>query len=285
MEIKLTHGSLFSGIGGGDIGFDLAGFDNRFQVENDPFCREVLEIRKSRWPNVQLFSDVRDVGKHNLPFVDVISGGFPCHDISTAGKKLGIGTYDNPTKRSGLWFEFARIIGECRPPWVLIENVPGLKIRGGDQVFSDLEAANYAFWPTVVGAEIFGAPHQRNRVWVLCHDNALGHRDFGERMGAEWEVPPDFQRALEEKSEEWGHWKHVVGPGNCGPRADAYPGIVRDVHGIPDWVDRLKSCGNAMVPLIPAFFAAFISEYERLARNNEIMTSCESNITTPTANS
>src|ERR1700678_1941479 len=115
----LTHGSLFSGIGGFDLGFERAGIKNVWQVEIDPYCQRVLA---KQFPDAERFDDVRTVGRHNLKPVDIISGGFPCQDISTAGKRAGIaeGT------RSGLWSEYARIIGELRPRFVVVENVAAL---------------------------------------------------------------------------------------------------------------------------------------------------------------
>lgn len=170
-ETVLTHGSLFTGIGGMDRGLEQAGFVTLWQVENASYNLKVLN---RRWPKVQKFTDVRECGKHNLARVDIISGGFPCQDVSAAGKGRGLGTPDNPTERSGLWFEFRRIVDELRPPWVLAENVYRLKSNGADRVLADLEALNYTCWPIVVGAENFGAPQERKRLWVLCRSNDAG---------------------------------------------------------------------------------------------------------------
>ena len=123
MTRKLRHGSLFSGVGGIDLGLAWAGFEVVWQVEIAPFARKILE---KRWPGVRKLYDVRRCGRDNLEPVDLISGGSPCQQISCAGKREGIGTPDSPTERSGLWFEYLRIIGELRPRWVLIENVSRL---------------------------------------------------------------------------------------------------------------------------------------------------------------
>jgi DNA (cytosine-5)-methyltransferase 1 len=168
---KLRHGSLFSGAGGFDVGLEWAGFETVWQVEKDDFNLKVL---RKHWPDVPKFTDVRECGdgrKHQLEPVDIISGGFPCQDVSSAGKRRGLGTPDNPTERSGLWFEFRRIVGEQRSRWVLIENVYRLKSNGADQVLADMEHLGYACWANVVGAENFGAPHERKRVWILCRRN------------------------------------------------------------------------------------------------------------------
>jgi DNA (cytosine-5)-methyltransferase 1 len=164
----LTHGSLFTGVGGIDRGLDAAGFKTKWQVELNPYCLKVLN---KHYPNVPKFNDVTKCGRHNLEPVNIISGGFPCQDVSIAGKRRGLGTADKPTNRSGLWFEFRRIVAELRPPWVLIENVYRLKSNGADQVLADMAQVGYACWPTVVGAENLGAPHERRRVWILCHRN------------------------------------------------------------------------------------------------------------------
>lgn len=111
-------GSLFSGIGGIDLGFERAGFEIAWQVEIDSAARSVLS---KHWPDVPKFEDVRQVGKSNLPRVDVIAGGFPCQDLSVAGKRNGI-----IGERSGLYFEMVRIIHELRPSFFVWENVPGL---------------------------------------------------------------------------------------------------------------------------------------------------------------
>src|SRR3990167_10929952 len=127
-------GSLFSGIGGLELGLEWAGVGRTvWQVELDPYCRAVLA---KHWPDAQRFTDVRDCNSTNLPPVDVLCGGFPCQDISDAGKRAGI-----TGARSGLWSEFARIIRELRPRYVVVENVRALLVRGIDTVLGDLAAA------------------------------------------------------------------------------------------------------------------------------------------------
>jgi len=128
--MKVTHGSLFSGIGGIDLGFEWAGIETKWQVEIDEYCQKLLSIR---FPHTEKFTDVRKVGSHNLEKVDIISGGFPCQDISIAGKGEGI-----DGKRSGLWAEMHRVISELRPRFAFIENVPMLTIRGGGELLATL---------------------------------------------------------------------------------------------------------------------------------------------------
>src|ERR1700689_2914339 len=123
----LTLGSLFSGIGGFELGFERTGkIKTVWQVEIDDYCRRVLG---SHWPAVSRYSDVREVGKHNLRPVDIVCGGFPCQDISNAGKRAGI-----DGERSGLWSEYARIVRELRPRFVVVENGAALLGRGMERV-------------------------------------------------------------------------------------------------------------------------------------------------------
>jgi DNA (cytosine-5)-methyltransferase 1 len=166
----VTCGDLFAGIGGMSLGLERAGFTVRWQVECEPYCENILA---RHWPDVARRRDVRFAGAATLEPVDLIAGGFPCQDVSAAGKGAGL----ERGHRSGLWREFARIVGELRPRWVLVENVPALRGRGADIVLGDLETAGYACWPVVVGARHVGAPHRRDRVWIVGRlENAAGER-------------------------------------------------------------------------------------------------------------
>jgi DNA (cytosine-5)-methyltransferase 1 len=159
---RLTLGSLFTGIGGIDLAFQRAGFNIAFQVEIDDYCNKVLE---RHWPNVTRHRDVRAVGSGNLPTVDVLAGGFPCQDISAAGKGAGI----KEGTRSGLWIEFARIIGEIRPRIVMLENVAAITSRDGTRVIADLTALGYdAEWGIISAADA-GASHRRERWWCVAY--------------------------------------------------------------------------------------------------------------------
>jgi DNA (cytosine-5)-methyltransferase 1 len=271
----LTHGSLFAGIGGMDLGLEWAGFETSWQVEINPFSNKILE---KRWPNVQRFLDVKDVGKHNLKSVDLISGGFPCQDLSVAagGKERGLLT------RSGLWFEYARILRELQPRWCIVENVPNLKTKGADRVISDLEETGYSCWASVVGAEAFGAPFQRERVFILAHHNSHGTKRLGEDVSSGWTLSPELERKVAQACQNWNYWKHELGTGNARSsgeaeesESDSYARGIGTVYGVPDWSHRLKALGNACTPVIPAILGSFIQNYEALQ--------CESNTTTLTA--
>jgi DNA (cytosine-5)-methyltransferase 1 len=223
--------SLFSGIGGLDVGLERVGMSCVAQVEIDPFCRAVLE---KHWPDVPRFSDVRDFNRRSIPGdVDLVCGGFPCQDISVAGKGKGIakGT------RSGLWREMFRIIRQFRPRWVLAENVPALRTRGYDRVHDALERIGYAVRPLVVGAWAVGAPHKRDRVWIVADRECVG-REW--REGLACRVLADRKDAgrVEGDGESAGEGVDVVAdPSECvrtprtGLRRDGEPRGRRELAG------------------------------------------------------
>lgn len=156
-------GSLFSGVGGLELGLERAihGAVTSWQVEIDPFCRRVLE---RRWPHARRFDDIHTVGAHNLDPVDVVCGGFPCQDISVAGRGAGL-----DGERSGLFFEYARIVREIRPRVIVMENVTALLARGLDRVLGELASCGYdAEWDCIPASAV-GAPHQRDRIWIVAH--------------------------------------------------------------------------------------------------------------------
>jgi len=169
----MTHGSLFSGIGGIDLGFEWAGIETKWQVEIDDYCQKLLSLR---FPHTKKFTDVRKVGSHNLEKVDIISGGFPCQDISVAGKGAGL-----EGERSGLWTELHRVISELRPRFAFIENVPMLTIRGGTRVISDLTEIGYDSEWQIVGADDVGAWHRRKRIWIVAYPGCNGRGNLQQR--------------------------------------------------------------------------------------------------------
>ena len=266
--MALRHGSLFSGIGMIDYGLELAGFETAWQVEKDLYCRAVLQ---KHWPDVPKHKDVKDCGQHNLTAVDLISGGFPCIDISGAGLKAGIGTQDAPTSRSGLWYEFHRIIQELRPHWVLIENVSRLvHTADGEKVISQMEGAGYACCPLVLGARVLGAPFERKRAWILCARNdAYSNDDVGAGVG-----PPDLlpaaTRAMEEACQEWLGLEHELASGVGRPNdsakeseSAAYADLMREVYVSPVPVERLKRIGNSAVFIIPALIGSWVAQVKK----------------------
>lgn len=156
----MKFGSLFSGIGAIDLGLEQAGMSCSWQVEIDEFAKLVLE---KHWPDVLRYCDVREVNGKKVEKVDLICGGFPCTDISVAGRGAGL-----EGVQSGLWYEMFRIVREMRPNWVLIENVSALRTRGADSILDGLEAQGYSCWPFVVGGREVGAPHKRQRIFIIA---------------------------------------------------------------------------------------------------------------------
>ena len=281
--------SLFSGVGGLDLGLERAGFQVVALCEQDAFCQAVLA---ERFPGVPVFTDVREVGTPTCPLphgIECIAGGFPCQDISAAGRGDGI-----TGERSGLWFEMLRIIGTVRPRWVVAENVPTLRTRGADTVLGGLEAEGYTARPLVVGANHTGAPHRRQRVFIvgsLANSSGAGlarrrHGQVG--AGSEQPLPAGergargegladshgSRRELERRSglldserAAYGHDAHrrdrwPSRPGEpqheweARRTTQAEPGLGRATDGLPAWVDsrerraRLRALGNAVVPQV-----------------------------------
>ncbi len=161
----MTFGSLFSGIGGFDLGFEKAGLQCRWQVENDISCQVILE---KHWPDVKRFGDIREITGKEMEPVDVICGGFPCQDLSVAGRRVGLSA-----ARSGLFYELLRIVSETRPRWFIIENVPGLlsSNQGRDMgaVIGSLAKLGYGIAWRVLDAQYFGVPQRRRRVFIAGH--------------------------------------------------------------------------------------------------------------------
>lgn len=161
--------ALFAGAGGGILGGHLLGWRTVCAVEFAAYPRSVLLARQrdGMLPRFPVWDDVRTFdGKPWRGHVDVISGGFPCQDISVAGKGDGL-----DGERSGLWSEMARIIGEVQPRFAFVENSPMLTSRGLDKVLGDLSTLGYDAEWGVVGADDAGAPHRRERIWIVAYTN------------------------------------------------------------------------------------------------------------------
>ena len=148
--MPLTVGSLFSGIGGFDLGLERAGMRVEWQVENNEFCREVL---KKHWPKVPCHYDITQIDWRDIPRVDLVCGGFPCQPFSLAGKRAG------KADDRYLWPEVVRCLDTLRPTWFLGENVPGIITLALDQVCADLESLGYTVWPVCIPACAVDAPH------------------------------------------------------------------------------------------------------------------------------
>lgn len=217
--------SLFSGIGGLDLGLERAGMKCVLQVEQNPFACAVL---KYHFPGIRRMNDVRDVTSADMKGVDLIAGGFPCQDISFAGDGAGING-----ERSGLWAEFFRIIRDSRPSFVLIENVSALLIRGIERVLGDLASIGYdAEWQTIQASD-FGLPHRRKRVFIVSYPNSFdGQTRMGDRKKTEIFRSDRIKRDA----------IHV----------QAAPGFDRMADGISTWIYQraVQGLGNAVaVPI------------------------------------
>jgi DNA (cytosine-5)-methyltransferase 1 len=238
-----------------DLGLDRSGMVCQWQVEIDPFRQEVLA---KHWPNVERLGDVKKCGKHNLRAVDLIAGGFPCQDVSNAGKRAGLdGT------RSGLWYEFARIICELEPRWVLVENVPGLLSidngRGFGTVLRDLAQSGYdAKWDCIPAAAI-GAPHRRDRVFVVAYAKSIiGH---GNTIDGIWS-----NAGMGQKGKLGRRDFEVLSPGSSWSLYQ--PAICRKDDGLSNRVDQLRALGDAVVPQVAEWIGQRILEIEG-ARNGQ----------------
>ena len=174
-ESMLTFGSLFAGVGGFDLGFQLAGMRCLWQVEIDDYANRVLQ---KHWPSVPRWRDVRTFPQPGFERPDVICGGFPCTDISAASStRAGL-----DGKYSGLWSEYLRIVRSLGPRFVVVENSSMLLVRGFDRLLIDLAASGYDAEWRVFSAYEFGAPHERERVYIVAYANAEHGK---KRMGSE----------------------------------------------------------------------------------------------------
>jgi DNA (cytosine-5)-methyltransferase 1 len=245
---KLRVLDLFSGIGGFSLGLERAGgFETVAFCEIEEFPRKVL---RKHWPKVPIYEDVRtltaDVLAGDGIAVDVITGGFPCQDISVAGRRAGIadGT------RSGLWSEIVRLVGELRPRYVIVENVANLlsgpsEQRGGwfGRVLGDLAECGYdAEWENIP-ASALGAPHRRERIWIIAYPAGKRRPEV-----ALYDIAANVRVAA-----EW--WSSInAGPlvGSCSwADWEKQSGIQLVVDGVPDGSHQCKASGNAVVPQIP----------------------------------
>jgi DNA (cytosine-5)-methyltransferase 1 len=272
---------LFSGIGGFSLGLERAGMRTVAFCEIDEYARAVL---RKHWPDVPCYDDVRNLTADRLRadgiHVDVICGGFPCQDISYAGKGAGLAG-----ERSGLWGEYARLISELRPRFVVVENVAALLGRGLAEVLGELATIGFdAEWHCIPAAAV-GAPHRRDRIWIIAYPKSEQNRRLqfaglapdvitsgddladapGERLtearGLRRDEPKERiagdGETLSDTARELSHgsvarteqaWQREPSNGNWW---SVEPDVGRVAHGVPRRVDRLRCLGNAVVPQIP----------------------------------
>jgi DNA (cytosine-5)-methyltransferase 1 len=226
--MMLTFGSLFAGIGGFDLGFERAGMKCKWQVEIDPYCRQVLW---KHWPDVPKWDDVRTFPPDFSNFwnVDVLCGGFPCQDISDAGSKSGI-----DGERSGLWRQYARIIRVLRPRFAVVENVAAVLDRGHERILGDMAAIGFDGEWEVLPACAFGAPHSRERMFYVFYPHGSQLRTSRTAEDQTWSTVLRFSGACQPRPmESW--W--ATEPEPCSV-----------VYGIPGVVDEIRPYGNSVVP-------------------------------------
>lgn len=238
--MSITFGSLFAGIGGFDLGFERAGMVCKWQVEIDDYATKVLA---KHWPHVHRERDIRECGKHNLERVDVICGGFPCQDISYTGLGAGL-----DGERSGLFFEAIRLVRQLQPRIIVLENVAALLTRGLDRVLGTLASIGYdAEWHCIPAA-VIGAPHIRDRVFILAHR---------ENSHVSQMCKKDARLCTEWTKRKFGRTDGLCqGDGRWAPE----PRVVRVVDGLPANVDRLRGLGNAVVPQVAEWIGRRIVE-------------------------
>ena len=245
---RMNELALFAGAGGGVWGGKLLGWRTVCAVECEPYAASVLAQRQNDGflPPFPIWDDVRTFdGKPWRGVVDVVSGGFPCQDISIAGKGAGL-----DGERSGLWKEMARIVLEVQPRYVLVENSPMLVSRGLATVLADLAAMGFDARWGVVGADDVGAPHERKRMWIVGFNPDEGYAG-GDGFAAGEDK--DFAERATAKAEQERHgWEHELGAVDVAQRADSYAGALRVLHGLADRSDRLAAIGNGQVPRVVA---------------------------------
>ena len=228
--------ALFAGAGGGILGGLLLGWRTVCAVEYDEHARNVLIARQNDgslepfpiWDDVRTFD-----GKPWRGIVDVISGGFPCQDISCAGKGAGI-----TGERSGLWTEFARIIREVQPSFAFVENSPMLTLRGLGVVIGDLAEMGFNAEWGVVSALNSGAPHLRERIWIMAYSNK------NNRAEAEFKCNRSGKRKIQKGTVEFQSWSNT----RSEDRWSSEPELVRVANGMANQMDRIERIGNGQVP-------------------------------------
>ena len=278
--------ALFAGAGGGILGGHLLGWRTVCAVEWEPYPASVLCARQNEGvlPPFPIWDDVRTFdGKPWAGIVDVVSGGFPCQDISSAGGGAGI-----TGSRSGLWKEMARIIGEVRPQYAFVENSPMLTLRGLDTVLCDLASMGFdANWGVVSAADV-GAPHLRERIWIVAHSNSnsqsispihaeqickpdMAYADSAQREGSGISSGVSPQNA-NIKSGQRKHEQPFNSTEGCTGETNnaesirgskfwaTEPAVGRVANGVASRVDRLKAIGNGQVPAVAAAAFQLLSE-------------------------
>ncbi|MDE4693225.1 DNA cytosine methyltransferase [Klebsiella pneumoniae] len=231
--------ALFAGAGGGILGGHLLGWRTVCAVERDAYAAQVLAQRQNDgilkpfpiWSDVCSFD-----GKPWRGIIDIVSGGFPCQDISANGHGAGI-----DGRRSGLWSEMARIVSEVRPKFVFVENSPRLRGKGLAVVISDLAEMGYGCEWFRLSASNCGAPHERDRMWIVAYSEGNDTRRLSKRAFAQ-----NSRSSKCDKNAPTSGWECTA------PGWSVEPGMGRVAHGVAHRVDRIKALGNGQVPRVAA---------------------------------
>jgi len=239
----MKHLDLFSGLGGFSLACQWAGIETIGFVEIDKYCQKIL---RKHWPNVPIVEDIRDVKEDTFQRpVDLITGGFPCQDISYARSWTTQGAYITAGidgKRSGLWGEMCRIVEAYQPEFVVAENVPALTAKGLDVVLRDLAEVGYDAEWSVMPAALFGAPHLRQRIWIVAYPHSIGWDEesliLSHVFSQEIRHAPQWQPS---RAVCQAHGKKAL-PETLG----IYDGLSRGLHD----AERLQCLGNAVVPQV-----------------------------------
>ena len=287
----LRHLDLFSGLGGFSLGLEATGgFETVAFCDIEKFSRKVL---KKHWPNVKQYKDIKEltyeqIKKDTLAPIDIITGGYPCQPFSIAGSQRG----EKDTRH--LWPDMFRIVKECKPTWVIGENVSGHIKLGLDTVLQDLESEGYSVRAFSISASSIGANHQRERVWIIAHSNMENTRQHGRRIESTWNTESIGPRTSEEterssdtnkingsseraslvgessdansqglqgrRSEQQLRENETERPTSWDSWWESEPSVGRVANGIPHRVDRLKGLGNSLVPAIPFIIGQSILE-------------------------
>ena len=278
----LRHLDLFSGLGGFSLGLEATGgFETVAFCDIEKFSRKVL---KKHWPNVKQYKDIKEltyeqIKEDTLAPIDIVTGGYPCQPFSIAGSQRG----EKDTRH--LWPDMFRIVKECKPTWVIGENVSGHIKLGLDTVLQDLESEGYSVRAFSISASSVGANHQRERVWIIAHSNMENTRQHGRRIESTWDTESIGPRTSEEterspnsdkvngsseraslvgessdtnsqglqgrRSEQQLRENETERPTSWDSWWESEPSVGRVANGIPHRVDRLKGLGNSLVPAIP----------------------------------
>ena len=284
-------GSLFSGGGLGDFGFMAAGMEISWQCEIDEYCQKILALR---YPESKKYCDIKTLKGGELEPVDILTGGFPCQPFSVAGKRKG--KDDNRY----LWPEMLRVIKECRPRWIVGENVVGITNLALGNICSDLEAEGYEVWPIVFPSHALGAWHKRDRIWIICnsqhtrfspeeiiggvaqrsHNSQTKEKQAIQSSGSGEQHAPMANSKCFGQSGQGKHGQSLYQKKNRNRETgwiingseiwkrywEFEPEVGRVANGITDRVHRLKMLGNGQVPACTYVIGKMIMKIELLTK-------------------